>query len=169
VQELEFDQLLPLDQIPLPPKETSPPFLQPAGWLDSVSGDILYEFEKKGTECIRKYATALVRCSKGGKTRALLELMYDIKQHRPEINCIYITFDSGTPVDKFDNRCFERTGSYLPALLRRIAFSAWAQRTTKRFTAFEYNVSADSIKRLLDNSSASAGSPKTPPAVHPLC
>jgi hypothetical protein len=160
--ELEFDQLLPLDKIPLPYKETSPPFLQPADWLDRVADDILAEYQKQGTDSIRPHATALVRCSRGGKTRALKEIMYLIRKRRPEISCVYITFNSGTPVDEFDNRCFERTGSYLSALLRRIAFEAWSQRTNKDFSEFEFDVSAVAIKRFLGDSSAVAGIPKTP-------
>jgi hypothetical protein len=125
-------------KVPRPELETLPKFVTQE-WLDKAGSSILkcWKSDQK-----RKPPTALVRCSRGGKTRALSELASEMA-----CGCDYIGF-----VHDFSNLNAEEQLDPVGALCRRIAFAADSKFDPSKdagltFDEFrEFAVTADEIR-----------------------
>ena len=136
-----FDDSLPKPFDVIPPKSTKPEFVAPDGWLeeveveivaqlqrsedlvDSDTDDYMGDTENDGDETLYRVAPmAVVRCSRGGKTRALYEIankMHGYNQlcHQ-NIASLYISFNDYSSLRPWEQE------DPLQALLRRIVFMA---------------------------------------------
>eukprot|EP00522_Entomoneis_paludosa_P011916 CAMPEP_0172440764 /NCGR_PEP_ID=MMETSP1065-20121228/1375_1 /TAXON_ID=265537 /ORGANISM="Amphiprora paludosa, Strain CCMP125" /LENGTH=660 /DNA_ID=CAMNT_0013189773 /DNA_START=135 /DNA_END=2120 /DNA_ORIENTATION=- len=108
----------------VPPPElaeetTPPPFVAPKGWLDDFRKEVLVQFNREESENPRVYPVAVVRCSRGGKTRALHELARSLSRVE-HINAaiIYVSFNGQTQLSP------EEKLHPLEAVCRRIMYTA---------------------------------------------
>jgi hypothetical protein len=131
-----------------------PPFL-PARWLVETVELVRREWRRTDSGQQRKRPMALVRCSRGGKTRALKEMAHQLHRKLPGTVIIFVSFNDLTPVQLWEQ------ADPLGALCRRIAFAA-RQRPdpTKplspkdemdQFKAFNYAVTPDQIEKWVAN------------------
>ena len=95
---------------------------------------------------------ALVRCSRGGKTRALLETAAAWKKKFPDCAVIYVTFNDYSSIQQWEQ------SKPVEALCRRIAFSALRNRDddnlrTEYEQFFNAHVTADVIVKWLHSTS----------------
>ena len=89
---------------------------------------------------------ALMRCSRGGKTRVLLELNKMLRERNPEVSVVYVSFNNFSSLEAWELR------DPVAALCRRIAFSALRERNATHggFDAFRNTtVMEDDIIRWL--------------------
>ena len=110
----DMSRLLSPSKVSLPLVESKPAFLTKE-WLDATGSSILQWWE---SEDYRKPPTALVRCSRGGKTRALKELAHWLQQKRPGATILFVSFND------FSGLSDEEQLDPVGALCRRIAFAA---------------------------------------------
>jgi hypothetical protein len=122
-QDFDMNRLLsPLD-VPPPTKPSKPEFTCSEGWLDNVEVEILAQLESSDhpTGSERIPPMAVVRCSRGGKTRALYEIankMHECRPSRGRIAAIYVTFNDFSSIQPDEQH------DPLQALCQRIAFAA---------------------------------------------
>jgi hypothetical protein len=101
-----------------------PPFCAEHGWLERLSScvsthmDQTDKHDQDGKVLDRVPPLALIRCSRGGKTRALLELAAAFRKQRPKVAVIFVSFNNDTSVDEWELE------EPVNALWRRIAFAA---------------------------------------------
>ena len=98
---------------------------------------------------------ALVRCSRGGKTRALKEVAHQLHRKLPGTAIIFVSFNDLTPVQPWEQ------ADPLGALCRRIAFAARRRPDPTQplspkdemdqFKAFNYAVTPDQIEQWVAN------------------
>lgn len=74
------------------------PFLAPETWLPDTCRAVLEQAALEESENPRVSPVALVRCSRGGKTRSMMELMKQIRREDPSYGIIYVTFNTSTPL-----------------------------------------------------------------------
>jgi hypothetical protein len=94
--------------------DESPPFITQQ-WIDDTGGHILGLCDSNTD---RKPPMALVRCSRGGKTRALKELAKWLREKRKDLSIIFVSANDTT--DLRDDEQSDPVG----AICRRIAFAA---------------------------------------------
>ena len=114
----------PLD-MSLPVKPESPPFICSSDWLNVVE-TIRVEMEaedgyEKGWYYVQPMA--FMRCSRGGKTRALTEIAHILRQEESSSDPVAVIFVSFS--DETELLEEEQHDPPLQALLRRIAFAAY--------------------------------------------
>jgi hypothetical protein len=109
---------------------TPPPFVTPDGWLRHVCNIVRDEFSRWDTESTRVSPVALVRCSRGGKTRALHELAWALREENDTDAIIYVSFNGFTSLSEWE---YEQP---LEALCRRILFAALGDKDTTDFREF---------------------------------
>lgn len=73
----------PLDVKPFPVHEKEPPFCAEDGWMDECIEDITFGLNAAEEEPDRVQPMALIRCSRGGKTRVLKELNASLRDRLP--------------------------------------------------------------------------------------
>ena len=140
----------------LPPRATKPEFVAPEGWLDSVTDEIIAQMQRSdeteenysgcgttqtqtehdGDQSLveRVAPMAVVRCSRGGKTRALYEIANKIRgykldgQDEANIAALYISLNDYSSLWPWEQK------NPLQALLRRIVFMASHNGGNKRNT-----------------------------------
>jgi hypothetical protein len=127
-------------------ESNSPPFLADKNWLTSVINRIWPQFLAPEPEdaSVRIAPLGLVRCSRGGKTRALLEIAHHFRNSVGKTTAvIFVSFNAGTcVVDEMHNP--------LGALCRRIAFASLEQQRVNDFDKFRsVEVEPDVIKNWL--------------------
>lgn len=138
-----FDDSLPKPYDVIPPKSTKPEFVAPDGWLEEIELEIVAqmvrsddlvgsntedyfgetETEHDGDETLERVAPmAVVRCSRGGKTRALYEIANKIRGYnqacQANIAVLYVSFNDYSSLQPWEQE------NPLQALLRRIVFMA---------------------------------------------
>ncbi|KAI3656268.1 hypothetical protein MP638_002009 [Amoeboaphelidium occidentale] len=123
LQQQQREQLRPIDPNDLkPPVEVQLPvgwdtisFIGPDKWRENIVEEIneLMLKEETDTYCIPPMA--FVRCSRGGKTRALLETASMLKAQSPGLAVIYVSFNNLTDLIRSET-------DGLAALRRRIAY-----------------------------------------------
>ena len=136
-----FDDSLPKPYDVIPPKSTKPEFVAPDGWLEEIELEIVAqmvrsddlvgsdteetETERDGDETLERVAPmAVVRCSRGGKTRALYEIANKLKIRgynqacQANIAVLYVSFNDYSSLQPWEQE------NPLQALLRRIVFMA---------------------------------------------
>ena len=115
------------------PRVTTPKFICPPNWLQEVKAEILAGLESEDCEgtdkdgrndgTLRKVSPmSLVRCSRGGKTRALYEIANAMKGYSKHLEdhvaCLRVSFNDYTSLLPWEQ------ADPLQAVLRRIAFAA---------------------------------------------
>ena len=126
-----------------------PEFVAEDKWLERHAQELLnwadtVDEAREGTG--RVPPMAFVRCSRGGKTRVLRELSRKLRQLRPELGVIYVTFNNYSPLHHWEH------SDAVDALCRRIAFAALRQKqdTDLSFDAFRAtNVTVADIESFL--------------------
>lgn len=136
-----FDSSLPKPFDVIPPKSTKPEFVAPDRWLhevemeiiaqlirsddlvDSQTGEYFGGTDNDGDETLDRVAPmAVVRCSRGGKTRALYEISNKLHGGTQLLNydiaTLYISFNDYSSLKVWEQE------DPLQALLRRIVFMA---------------------------------------------
>lgn len=108
--------------VPLELKEANPPEFITRKWRDEAVEEIVKEYELEDTETHRKAPTAFIRCSRGGKTRALYEVGVALKETLPHTAVISVSFNGASSLK------FEEHGDPVGAFCRRVAFAARIDR-----------------------------------------
>ena len=116
---------------------TPPSFVAPDGWLDDLCKTVRDEFKILETENPRVSPVALVRCSRGGKTRALHELAWALRKENATDAIIYVSFNGFTSLEPWE---YEQP---LEALCRRILFAALGEKDTRSFRDFIESTTAN--------------------------
>ena len=108
------------------------PFLAPEGWLNDTAKDVLKQADLKETNNPRVSPVALVRCSRGGKTRSMIELANAVRAQDPSYGILYMTFSTDTPLQH------KPAHDPMTELCVRIAFAASKVRSgpTKQYKEF---------------------------------
>ena len=126
-------------EVPLPEliEELPPPaFVAPKGWLDDLCEEVKVQFNRQDSENPRVSPVAVVRCSRGGKTRALHELAWALplilqKDNETGTAIIYVSFNGQTPLSPWEK------SRPLEALYRRILYTALRGKPNQRaFNSF---------------------------------
>jgi hypothetical protein len=137
-QRLEFDSksLLSPEQIPFENSSEEPLFTAHEDWLDTTVNMIHQQFVAKDTNTKRVQPMALVRCSRGGKSRTLMEIGKEFKRKYPDVCVLFVSFSSKTPLSSFEQ------SDPIDALLRRIALvaiGAEIEMTSDKFNSLYLN------------------------------
>jgi len=131
---------LPLE-VPVPVVASTEPAFLTESWLNETLDLVLDQQLKEDSIAYRKPPMALVRCSRGGKTRALYELSSALKKKLPGAAIIYITLN-----DYSNLKSWEQSDP-ISAICRRIAFAA-RKLTSSEFDA-NVSISKDVILQWL--------------------
>ena len=130
---------------------SEPPFITD-DWLVKTADTIINHYNNEdGVNGSRVPPMALVRCSRGGKTRALKELARRLKISLPNTAIIFVSFN------EFSNILEWETKDPLGALCRRIAFAARQNQTSddhliELYDSYKYaSVNPNDIKIWLKN------------------
>lgn len=97
-------------------------FLAPDGWLSNTAKTVLEQAELEDSNNPRVSPVALVRCSRGGKTRSMTELAREIRTQDPSYGIVLVSFNTDTGLN--DKKTKDPTGE----LCVRIAFTAYKGR-----------------------------------------
>ena len=133
-------------------KEPVEDFFAPEGWLGAAARTVLQQADLRETNNPRVSPIALVRCSRGGKTRSMVELAGEVRRQDPSYGIVFISFNTDTPLG--DKKTNNPTGE----LCVRIAFAAYKQRKQpgdeEGFVEFykAYNVDNEWVESWLGNS-----------------
>ena len=121
-----------------PPKASKPNFVCEKGWMDEVKitierglqdSDHPQTARDKDNDTLDRISPmAVVRCSRGGKTRFLYEIANVMKGHNLtiglEVACLYASFNDYSSLEPWEQY------NPLQALLRRVAFEAMRKEGT---------------------------------------
>jgi hypothetical protein len=129
-------------EVSIPVEVNAPPFLT-QDWLKKTVEKAVVQYLAQDTNARRVRPMALVRCSRGGKTRALYEIAGAWKERFPNCAVIFVSFNDTSSIHDWEQ------SKPLEALLRRIAFSARNNRDLT-FSNFRYvNVTETDIVKWL--------------------
>ena len=121
----DFGTLVRPDKIPLPLIKTKNEFVSENGWIENVLSDIDEYFNTSDERSeVRIPPLALVRCSRGGKTRCLLEIAHALKRRDQGLAVLFVSFNDFSPL------VHDEQQDPLQALLRRIVFQATKEYST---------------------------------------
>jgi hypothetical protein len=127
--------------------DDSPPFTAKPSWLDDTLSSIITYFAKSDTDMERVPPMALVRCSRGGKTRALKEIAKALKEKMPDACIVYVSLNDYSSLANWEQL------DPIGALCRRIAFAA-SGNPTEVFKEFRNTkLTADQISQWLNGCS----------------
>ncbi|KAI3660472.1 hypothetical protein MP638_004301 [Amoeboaphelidium occidentale] len=106
-QGLPVIQLRPIDpgllkspvEVQLPVGWDTISFIGPDKWRENIVEEISKRLWESDVVTDRIPPMAFVRCSRGGKTRALLEIASMLKAQSPGLAVIYVSFNNATEVD----------------------------------------------------------------------
>jgi hypothetical protein len=126
VSAISPERLVPLDlsrlcsprAVLLPVIGVEPEFCAEEGWLDSVTESVCKGMDQVETVHMRVRPMAFVRCSRGGKTRALEELAHNLRKQRPDVPVVFVSFNNYSVIQEWE------LADPVAALCRRIAFAA---------------------------------------------
>jgi hypothetical protein len=125
----------PLDVAPIAVHEEEPEFCAEDGWLDTCIADMIKRLNAVENLPERIPPMGFMRCSRGGKTRALRELNKRLWEQHADIAVIYVTFSNFSSWLPWKNQ------DAVGALLRRIAFTCSINRSAMpehhSYAAFE--------------------------------
>ena len=152
LKKLDIQELVdPLEYPQLEP--TGPSFVCQDGWLDEFVGKVI-DLCKKGDAVDGSYRvqmTSLARCSRGGKTRALLELAKALRDRC--VPTIFVSFNDFSDC----SHEIDDGHSSLDMLCRRIAFAVRPARLRTGAPADDFklfrnsNISSDEISSFLSD------------------
>mmetsp|Transcript_28332 Transcript_28332/g.77783 ORF Transcript_28332/g.77783 Transcript_28332/m.77783 type:complete len:642 (+) Transcript_28332:160-2085(+) len=103
-------------------KERAEPFLAPKNWLSNSAKKVLEQANLEETNNPRVSPIALIRCSRGGKTRSMIELAKEVRSQDSSHGIVYMSFNTDTSLS--EKRPIDPTGE----LCVRIAFAALKSR-----------------------------------------
>jgi hypothetical protein len=112
----------PLEVLPFDVDKDDPPFCAEEGWLEARVVEMRMWLNAVEGNSNRVQPTAFIRCSRGGKTRVLLELNNMLRAKYPQVAVVYVSFNNFSSLELWEHP------DPLGALCRRIAFSALKQR-----------------------------------------
>lgn len=137
------DHCSPKDVVVPSPLPREPAFVSTVNWLEERVAIVRRRYEAKDTDMSRVAPMALVRCSRGGKTRALQEIARKLKADLPETAVVYVTFNDSSNLQQWEQ------DDPLGALCRRIAFASFRHRDFEDSEQYENfataRVSSDEI------------------------
>jgi hypothetical protein len=115
--------------IPAMEVTTTPAFVSPHNWMDNVITKVRVEdqYQRVCRSELHVSPLALVRCSRGGKTRSLHELGARLKVKFPDAVILYVSFNDYTSLTADE----KRNCNPLQALCLRIAFAARQVRSSE--------------------------------------
>jgi hypothetical protein len=126
---------------------SAPPFTSEPGWLEETERLVLEHYKAEDGE-ERVPPMALVRCSRGGKTRALLELARTLKLHN--IPVVMISLNDYSSLKEWEK------ADGVGAVCHRIAFAASMDRDFGKslgqyeyFSKQKWNVAAQQVEEWL--------------------
>jgi hypothetical protein len=132
------EELLPPLEVPVPAVEaTAPEFLYP-DWLKDSVAEVLCHYQNADEGISRVPPMAFVRCSRGGKTRAMKE-MASILRKRTEACVLFVSFNDFSCILDWEQ------DDPVGALCRRIAFAARKTRSLKYEAFAKAEVTSDQI------------------------
>jgi hypothetical protein len=135
---LSNKELLPPLEVPVPAVEaTEPEFLYP-DWLKDSVAEVLCHYQNADEGISRVPPMAFVRCSRGGKTRAMKE-MASILRDRTKACVLFVSFNEFSSIASWEQR------DPVGALCRRIAFAARKDRSLEYKTFAKAEVTGDQI------------------------
>ncbi len=110
--------------MPFAVHKDEPAFCAEVGWLEVRVAELRSRrwLDAVEEQPDRVAPTAFIRCSRGGKTRVLLELNKMLRAQYPQVAVVYISFNNFSSLEPWELH------DPLGALCRRIAFSALKQR-----------------------------------------
>lgn len=119
--------------------------MAPANWLSETCSAILTQANLQESDNPRVSPIAFVRCSRGGKTRAMMEIMAQIRRQDPSYSILFVTLNTATPLPKIHS-----LQKYDPVaeLCVRIAFGALKSRqpyNREEFEEFSKHHSVDEV------------------------
>ena len=131
---MPFDtsSLLPPNEIDVTPflDAKEPPFIAPENWLENVTKTICENMMRED-DGQRVPPMAFVRCSRGGKTRALKEVGVQLKKLIPEAAIIYVSMNDRSSIKPWEQE------DPTAALCRRIAFAAQKNLNIRKFKSMK--------------------------------
>jgi hypothetical protein len=101
---------------------TIEPFLAPERWLVETGAAVLEQANLVESDNPRVSPVALVRCSRGGKTRSMMELVKEIRKQDSTYGIMYVTLNTATPLKLTEQQ------DPVTELCVRIAFAALKDR-----------------------------------------
>jgi hypothetical protein len=133
----------PTDVVVPPLQKREPPFVT-SEWLHAIVDIVKERCKASDSASLLVPPMALVRCSRGGKTRALQEIARQLKADLPGSSVVYVTFNDSSSLQSWEQ------DDPLGALCRRIAFASLRERdyekSDRQYEAFaSARVSADEI------------------------
>jgi len=141
-------QLCKPSEVSFPMEQNRPPFLTEK-WLRDNVNLIAQSYDARDTPAVPVLPAAFVRCGRGGKTRALLELTRALKDrfNSEEVAVIYISFTAHSSLLKWE------TMNPIDAICRRIAFAALPNTAGESFEKFAetVEVSSSAVLKWLGN------------------
>ena len=117
LRKLELTSLLESKEVSVRLKPCSNQFLTTA-WLQETIRIIVVYMKKADSGMEKAPPMGLVRCSRGGKTRALYEIGIKFKELYPDCAVIYVCFNNDTAIQE------QEQANPVKALCLRIAFAA---------------------------------------------
>ena len=116
-----------------PLNEGESTFIAPSGWIMDQVNFIIEKLANEDTPSERVPPMALVRCSRGGKTRALTEIAFALKEKMPECVVLSVSFNAFSCVKDWEQE------DPIGALCRRIAFAAVLSKPGSQLKESDYN------------------------------
>jgi hypothetical protein len=87
-------------------------------WLNDTMTMVQKYCDNKDTYRQRVPPLGLIRCSRGGKTRALIEIAKRIKETTTDTACIFVSFNHNSRIKDYEKK------DLVTALCKRIAFAS---------------------------------------------
>jgi len=142
---LDMKDLLPVKDVVEQPVDAGSTLFLTQVWIDDRVAEIHTEFVRKDGRVgsYRKPPMAVMRCSRGGRTRALIELALRIKSQYPDVTAFRISFSHVTPLEDFEQ------DDLVGAVCRRIAFEARKDKKTTFDDFLKFSVTEKQIKAWL--------------------
>jgi hypothetical protein len=118
LRSFSIDELQPALEIVPPAIAVDEPAFIGRKWLNTTVDTLIENMKLKDTDMTRVAPAALIRCSRGGKTRALKEVALRLKATVNQVAVLLVSFNGFSSIKDWEQ------GDPVAALCRRIAFVA---------------------------------------------
>ncbi|KAG7361112.1 hypothetical protein IV203_036212 [Nitzschia inconspicua] len=105
------------------PDEGEWDFLEPEKWLDTTREQLVDHAKRKDKNSNRCSPIAFIRCSRGGKTRSMVELARKVREEDESYSIVFVTFNTDTPLHSKDEQ-----RDPVEELCIRIAYAAFKEK-----------------------------------------
>ncbi|KAG7356059.1 hypothetical protein IV203_000745 [Nitzschia inconspicua] len=131
------------------PDEGEWDFLEPEKWLDTTREQLVDHAKRKDKNSNRCSPIALIRCSRGGKTRSMVELARKVREEDESYSIVFVTFNTDIPLHSKDEQ-----RDPVEELCIRIAYAAFKEKKStptdfRRFYATNYTVGREWVEAWL--------------------